>query len=353
MDIFKSLQKFVIFVYRTLMMGVLLTIAIGVLAYLFLLVFYVVNKNWAAPIVLSPAQEKVLAFQPQVAALESMLLKNKVDLATTIQKYKVFNDQISELEFIIAKFDTAVNSESSGLSKAKADIHDVLQQKRNDTWEMEKNASSARSLRASIDRELASGLITKDEAIARRLTVQSSLNAVTDSKINQIALQEQARLAGNASGTLGESSATSLTALQSLNNIAQLKILHAHAVIDAETAKQSIEQLRASVAESERILEIAKQSPYYLAFNNTVFVAFVQYGNFYYVKPGAPVYDCLLQVILCRKVGTVTQVYDAEEYTRHPLFRTDIKGKFVGITFDAEKYGESYVVFIGRKPLLL
>jgi hypothetical protein len=123
--------------------------------------------------------------------------------------------------------------------------------------------------------------------------------------------------------------------------------------VDAETAKESIEQLRTSVAEGERVLEVAKQSPYYLALSKDVFVAFIQYENMDTVKPGAPVYDCLLQIILCRNVGTVTQVYDAEEYARHPLFKSDIKGKFAGIDFGVKKSSESSVVFIGHKPLLL
>jgi hypothetical protein len=317
-----------------------------------MIIFYTINNNWAVPIVLSPTQEKVLAFQSQAATLEAALLKNKVDLATATQKYSALNREIINIEALITKFNTATQYQSQALAKTKTNIHDVLQVKRINTQDMEKAAHDARPLLASINQELAAGLITKDEAIARRMTIQSMLNAATDSRINQITLQEQEQLASTASGTLGKQDATSLEALQSLNSEAQLKLIYAQATVDAETAKQSIEQLRTTVAESERVLGIAKYSPYYMALNKPVFVAFVQYGNIHNAKPGAPVYDCLLQIILCRKVGTVMQNYDAEEYATHPLFRTDLKGKFIGINFSRKKSSESYVVFLGYKPLL-
>ena len=98
--------------------------------------------------------------------------------------------------------------------------------------------------------------------------------------------------------------------------------------------------------------ETIKRSPYYQALTEPAYVAFVQYPNLRDATPGAPVYDCLFQVFLCVRVGTVTQVYDAEQYARHPIFKTDIKGKFVGIEFTRKKSGQSDVVFFGHKPLL-
>ena len=79
----------------------------------------------------------------------------------------------------------------------------------------------------------------------------------------------------------------------------------------------------------------------------------MQYDNLASAKPGGPVFDCYLQVIVCRQVGTMTQVYDAEQYARHPFFKTDIKGKFVEIRFTSTESSESSILFLGHKPLLL
>jgi len=336
------------------MMAILLIMVMGVLAYLSMVIFYAVDRNWAVPVILSPTQDKVLSFQAQEAALEAAMLKNKVDLFRATETYKTLSNEINNVEFLMKRFNTAAQHESAALSKTVLGMRDVLQEKRTNTLDMEKAAHDAKPLLESIDQELAAGLITKDNALSRRMTIQSALNSATDSRINQITFQEQERLASNASDTLGEhKGATSLTALQSLNNEAQLNLIHAQAIVDAKTAQQSIEQLQATVDKSEHVLQMAQQSPYYLALTKPTSVAFVQYDNLDHAQPGAAVYDCLLQFILCRKVGIVTQIYDAEEYIRHPLFKTDIKGKFIGIDFTRKASSESSVVFLGYKPLLL
>ncbi|WP_248554830.1 hypothetical protein [Paraburkholderia terrae] len=334
------------------MAAILLLIVVGVMSYLFLMGFYAINRNWSAPIVLSPTQEKVLAYQPQVSALEAALLKNRVDLATATEKFRVINQQIVDTRSLIERFNTAAHSESHALALAEADIRSALGRKRLDSVQTEKAASNVKPMLASVDTDLAAGLITKDQAMSRRLNIQSVMNSITDSHISEITLREQARAAAAASRTLGGEQAASLTALQSLTNEAQLRITLAQAMVDAETARQSIDQLRATVTNAERVLSVAKRSPYYLALSRSVPVVFIQYNNLANATPGAPVFDCYLQVIACRKVGTVEHVYDAEEYARQPLFKTDIKGRFARVSFSVKSAEQSPVVFIGHKPLL-
>ncbi|QCP47902.1 hypothetical protein FAZ95_01125 [Trinickia violacea] len=349
---FKQFQSYIVLTYRLTMSAILLIIVIGVLSYLFLMGFYAVNRNWSAPIVLSPTQEKVLAYQPQVSALEANLLKNRVDLAVAAEKKRIVSEQIVELRSLISRFDSAARSESGEFARNEAEISGVLKEKRIDTGEEEETLDGLNPLLATIDAELKAGLITKDEAISRRLNVQSARNAITDSRVSEISLREQARAAANAGKTLNGSENSSLAALQSLGNEAQLRATLAQAELDAEAARQSVDQLSATVADSERVLTVAKLSPYYQALTDSVPVVFVQYDNLAYAKPGAPVFDCYLQVIVCRRVGTIDRVYDAEEYARQPLFKTDIKGKFVGVTFNVKAAAESPIVFIGHKPLL-
>lgn len=349
---FKLFQKGIISTYRIVMTSVLLIIVTGVLSYLFLIVFYALNRNWAAPIVLSPTQEKVLSFQPQVATLEANLLKNRVDLNTARQKYTAITEQITRMQALTESFDMAENAESAALQKAHVQFEHVLRQKRADITRTASAVEGVRPMLASLDAELAAGLITKDDAARRRMDIQSAENALTDSRAGLVALSEQARIASATSRTLVRSDAASLTALQSLTSGAQLKMAVAQALVEASTAKESIEQIQRTVEEGERVLKIAKQSPYYRALSQKVPVVFVQYDNLGNTQTGSPVFDCYLQVLLCRRVGTVTQVYDAEEYARHPLFKTDIKGKFASVEFTDADASESPIVFMGRKPLL-
>lgn len=348
----KNFQNTIVSSYRITMAAILLLIVAGVMSYLFLMGFYAVNRNWCAPIVLSPTQEKVLAYQPQVSALEAALLKNRVDLATATEKYRVITQQMADTRALIDRFDAAAHSESYALALTEADIRSALGRKRKDAMQTEKAAAGVKPMLASVDADLAAGLITKDQAMSRRLNVQSVMNAITDSHISEITLREQARAAATASRTLGGGQASSLTALQSLTNEAQLRMTLAQAMVDAETARQSVDQLRATVANAERVLSVAKRSPYYLALTRSVPVVFVQYDNLTNATLGAPVFDCYLQVIACRRVGTIEHVYDAEEYARQPLFKTDIKGRFARVNFSVTSAEQSPVVFIGYKPLL-
>jgi len=349
---FKFLQKGIISGYRVVMTGVLLIIVAGVLSYLFLIAFYALNRNWAAPIILSPTQEKVLSFQPQVATLEANLLKNRVDLNTANNKYTAITEQLSQMQVLAKYFDVAGNAEAAALSSTHAQLERVLHQKRDDIMRTATAVDGVKPMLVSLDAELAAGLITKDEAARRRMDIQSAQNALTDSRANLVVLSEQARMARASSRTLVQADAASLAALQSLSSGAQLKMAVAQAVVEASTAKESVEQIQRTVDEGERVLKIAKQSPYYRALNQKVPVVFIQYDNLGNAQPGSPVFDCYLQVVLCHKVGTVTQVYDAEEYARHPLFKSDIKGKFASIEFTDADASESPIVFMGRKPLL-
>ena len=349
---FKLFQKGIISGYRIVMTGVLLIIVAGVLSYLFLIAFYALNRNWAAPIILSPTQEKVLSFQPQVATLEANLLKNRVDLNTANNKYIAITEQVTQMQALAKYFDVAGNTEAAALSTTNIQLERVLRQKRDDITRTATAVDGVRPMLASLDAELAAGLITKDEAARRRMDIQSAQNALTDSRANLVMLSEQARMARASSRTLTQADAASLSALQSLSSGAQLKMAVAQALVEASTAKESVAQIQRTVDEGERVLKIAKQSPYYRALNQKVPVVFIQYDNLGNAQQGSPVFDCYLQVVLCRKVGTVTQVYDAEEYARHPLFKSDIKGKFASIEFTDPDASESPIVFLGRKPLL-
>ncbi|SDD14809.1 hypothetical protein SAMN05216345_106198 [Cupriavidus sp. YR651] len=350
---FKRFQNSIIHTYRLTMTTALVAIVVGVVSYLFLVGFYAVNRNWSAPMILSPTQGKVLAFQPQIAMLEAALLKNKADLATAVQRHALFGEQVGELESLIGRFDAAGDAEAVALSRAGEDFRRVLRRKSADTTGGETAVRHAQSLLVSIDEDLAAGLVTREEATMRRLSLQTAASAITDARVNEALLRERARIDGDASLTLQGNASTSLMALQSHHSVSQLRMAMAQATIEVESARQAIGQLRVSVAQGTRVLDEARRSPYYGALTQSVPVVFAQYDNLGAARPGAPVYDCYLQIILCRRVGIIRRIYEAEEYARHPLFKSDIKGKFIGVEFDDERASRSSVVFLGRKPLLL
>jgi hypothetical protein len=97
------------------------------------------------------------------------------------------------------------------------------------------------------------------------------------------------------------------------------------------------------------------QTPYYIVKSEgkTATFAFVPYDNKGAIATGVSVYDCYLKVLGCRAVGTVKQVFTAEEHAAHPIFRTDMRGFLVQLDLDDQESAKSKTLFVNRKPLLL
>jgi hypothetical protein len=350
---FKNIQNYLITTYRTIAISILIIIITGVLSYLFLLTFYFVNTNWGTPLILSPSQQHVLAFQPQIAALESTILKQKVELATANNKYYIGIKQQLDIQKFLARAKVAQYNEAKILDNTNSSYIEAIKEKTTSISSNESLTKTINSMSESIDLELKANLITKDQADSRKLMLQSANNNIVDSRVQVTALKEQARIASDNSSTLAGKSSNSIQALRSIQEQVQLRNMLAQIEIDTETAKQTIEQLDVNIKESARVLSMAKTSPYYLALRETQVVVFVPYKNLSKIEIGSNVYDCYLQVFLCHKVGEVITIYEAEELSRHPLFKNDIKGRFVGIKLEYMKYAESGIVFINSKPLLL
>lgn len=348
---FKKVQQAKIFAYRGFMQVSLWVIILGVASYGLIAGCFFLNRSWAAPLTLSPTQERVLAFQPQVALMEAGLLKQRVDLATAQAKYQVGIQEIAKIDELMARLDSAQRAESEALAATNASVQRVLRAKNQDIAETKRSVSEAREMMKVTDAELAAGLITKDQAQSRRISLQGALNSSTDALAQALTLQEQGRLAESGSFTLRGGS-TSLQALQAVQENAQLRLMRTQLVVDTETARLSIEQLSESIEEVNRVLAVTKNSPYYQARYQPVGVLFMPYENMTSMKPGDPVYDCYLKIAACRRVGSVERTYDAEEYARHPIFKSDIKGRFVAVHYEVPSASESMAVFVGGKPLL-
>jgi hypothetical protein len=195
-------------------MGVLLTIITGVLSYLSLLIFYAANESWSAPLTLTPAQEKVLSFQPQVANLEAALLKQRVDLAANEERVKLGYPQIAEMHALLHRMDSARKTEAGALRATNIAIQSILADKKINISNTERRINEIQEMLESIDQEVKAKLITSDQAQARRIALQATLNAATDAKSLALQLEEQSRQASTGASTLSGGS-SSLIALQS------------------------------------------------------------------------------------------------------------------------------------------
>ena len=131
------------------------------------------------------------------------------------------------------------------------------------------------------------------------------------------------------------------------SNIAQLDV----------TLSVAEKQLAEDNRQADRLhdaIEIAKQSPYYLnaTGDKRLYFAFVPYDNQANATMGAPIYDCYLNMVLCRKVGTVKQIFLGEQVISHPIFKTQVRGLTILMNLSHPESAKSQTVFLGRKPIL-
>ena len=338
--------------YRLIAVTFLTAVFFVAAGYAFLVAFYVVNTSYAAPVTLSPSQDRVLSFQPQVAALEASLYKQRIELQTAQATHRAGDEQLRAVTHLVKRALEAGNVEASQLATTMASLSSALKEKQDSIDQTTITLGDALHLLSATSQEQRAGLITADQAALRKLSIQSAINAASDAKAQALALKIQMQQARAGASTLRGGS-MSIATLGYVRQHSELAFLKAQLSIQQETTKATIDALEASTAALDRVIAVAKTSPYYAALSAPLSVAFVPYENLSRVTLGAIVYDCLLQVVLCQAVGTVTKVYEAEEYADHPLFRTKLKGRFVGVDFGNSTAAQSPVVFIGVKPLLI
>ncbi len=349
---FERINRFFIFKYKLIGVALLLLCALAVVLYAFLFLFFTFNRSWAAPVTLSPSQERVLAARPQVTMLEAGLDKTKIELNTA--KAQVINkqQQINQVKALLSRIHGALRAETKTLAATSREIEHVWKEQSHIVASSKQLLDTADHLEVSIKSELSAGLITKDQAASRYFSVQATRAAAVAAHTQSVQLATQAQQLSDAAGTLS-GGATSIQATQTLYQEQQLRSLLAQLEIDLITASGMVDALTKTVADAEHVLAVARTSAYHQAMDRVIYLGFIPYGNFSGVRVGALVYDCALQVIWCKKVGTVTVIYDPEEYARHPLFRTDLKGRMVELELEESTAASSQVVFIGGKPLLL
>jgi hypothetical protein len=67
---------------------------------------------------------------------------------------------------------------------------------------------------------------------------------------------------------------------------------------------------------------------------------------------GSAVYDCYFNMVVCRKVGDVKQIFTGEQEAIHPIFKTQIRGFLIQMDLNGKESAKSRTVFLGRKPIL-
>jgi hypothetical protein len=349
---FKQFQSYIIGLYRATSISVLVIIIAGVISYLFLLAFYTVSNTWAIPLVLSPSQSKVLSFQPQIAALNLSINKQKTELINATQTKQSILEQLIQIDLLALKIEEAVKVEKDRSLQSSNSVAKIAANKRSNMAQSEKTLTVVKELERQTDTELKVGLITSDQAAQRKIALQAAINSYTDLNSSAIQNQIQSTQLRDYSNTLGGEN-KSLVALAPTKQLMELAALKTQLKLQLGISERNLAVVKESMAADNKIMQVAMDSPYYRALWAPTTIMFIPYDNLKNAVPKAPVYSCFLQVLLCYQVGEIEKVYDAEEYSKHPLFKSDLRGRFATVIFTDKQAAKSSVLFLGSKPLFI
>jgi hypothetical protein len=343
-EIRQLLNKPVVFLYRAFAIVSLYAVLAGVLMYALLMAFYAVNNSWIAPVIFSPYDKESLELTQKLVASTQTLDDLKLDverLQTSLAEMRRHKAQLETLEPELA---AAIARERSHYIASGPEISATWREKREANLRTMTIDRQTAQIERRLDQELAAGLITKsDAAIWKSQLNQTHVNFI-DSRLGEILLKDDI-VQRNTSGT--KMLAVLDKQAELVSQIAQLDIAIGVAKKQSKTESTQIERLTKAIA-------TATETPYYLTMTGAhVPLALVPYDNQSDLAVGAPLYDCYLNMIACRKVGTVKKVFTGEQHGTHPIFRTDLRGFLIQLDLQNPDAAKSKVLFVNRKPLLI
>jgi hypothetical protein len=336
--------KLVILLYRVFAIIVLYLVLGGILTYAFVMGFYAISNTWAAPLIFSSVDEKSLDFREKLVTSQQTIEDLKVDsqkLDSGIAEMKKHRAALLALE---PQLQVAIDRERAHNHVTGPQLTTLDAQKQSDNLKTRSILAQLKEVESNINKDLAAGLITKGDAATQLSALNQAEGAYTDSKIAEVLLTD----------SILQKTTTGTDSLEVLEKQAELRSEAAQLDVAINVAEKQVQEESRQIDRLRQAIVTAKQSPYYLnaAGGQTLYFAFVPYDNQVSAVAGHPIYDCYLNMMACRKVGTVNQIFAGEETAIHPIFKTNIRGYLIQMNLDHPDSAKSKTVFLGRKPLL-
>lgn len=349
----KRIQNFYLYSYRLTGFIFLSGLISSILWYGFSMIFFIASTSWSVPLILSPHQEKVMTHLEHLLNIEQQFSKNTAELKAA-QKALIDKSEILKNALLLEnRVQESMVAQAVQYAKNSLVLDKFNQEKKQTIDRMNNLLMEIQNKEQLINKELKMGLITKQEALSQQIYLSNLHTSLIDSKSRAHELEQKSIDFANASTTLNGDSANNLVAMHKVIKKVELDRQVAELKIDTYALQSKIKELKFTIHKLQVALDIMKKSPYILATKGAQTVAFIPYANLKNVRNGSPVYSCYFDMIFCYKAGHVTEVYKGEEYGRHPIFKSDTKGRFIGIKFNSKADAQKKLVFLNSKPLIV
>ena len=347
-------QKIIVAAYRMLAIAVLLLILGTGVGYAFITLFYTLNTSWVAPVLLSPTSDRILQLKAGLFSNLEAVDTLTVELNTLTQENNVLALEQAETATFLKKALETEKQQSLEDATLANKLGPIARAKAADRSTTHQLISTVADQEASINRELKAGLLTKDDAVRALSTVNAFKVSSTNDDTAGAELDLEVSRLHNSAQTLKGHAATSATALDLLAKTSMYASQLARIELKQTENKAEITNKRQEQKQRQQLLATITDSPYYRATlaGTPLSYAFIPYSNAGNAKVGESVYDCALQILICKKVGTNKRMHHDEEVAQHPLFHTETRGFLVELSLTIPEAAKYKDLFIGSAPLL-
>jgi hypothetical protein len=346
--------------YKAIGIAVLAAILAGLLSYLAMQGFFVFSRNWVAPTILSPTDERVLRLSVQLAeqtAARDRLAGERRELQAKLEDAeRVLAQQLTFQQ----QFRNALRSDRSARSQELSMLLSLRAKYAVAQDEvLSANRAYAGLARTREDALLAASMVDRE----RYLTTNHQLAEMSELELSlaQRGIDLQSRI-GRLQRDVHSIDTMAVGAKgDAALSLDLLKLQQDYVRSTAEVAKAAgsrdnlAEQLRitsTSLERFERLVGAIRNSPYLKAMEDHVTVAFVPYENLMHAHEGAPLYRCAMGLIVCHQVGVIGPTLDGEVQQQHPIRTTTLRGAMVEIRLTDGAGAREKLLHVGHPPLL-
>jgi hypothetical protein len=342
-DIRPAINNSVLMLYRIFAIVSLYAVLAGVLVFGLGSAFYAASKTWIAPVILTRVDKETLDMTGKALTTQNTVDGLRIDIGKLEKTVAEAQAHRAALEKLLPAIDIAIALENHHKQETGPVLAKLDDQKKADVIRTQRELDKLAVVDTTIDKELAAGLITKNDATQATMVFVKSNGDLTDSKIATTLLKD----------TIWEKTLPTTTYLDTLHKKTELESEIATLGIVIWTAQKQIATEGEQIANFNEALSAAKQTPLWVAMQiGSTDVALVPYENQAVAKIGAAVYDCYLSFVVCHRVGSVKAIFMGEQHAIHPIFRTDLRGFLVRLELSDTESAKSKTLFLGSKPLL-
>lgn len=332
----------VLSLYRVFAIISLYAVLAGVVVFAFGAAFYAASHTWIAPVILSSEDKDTLDLTGKVTTTVNTVEDLKLDIIHLQKQLDEAQNHRAELHSLLPELEAAIQRERIHNSVTGSVLVGLTKQKAQDNIATQAAVTKLHEVETTIDTELTTGLITKTDAIQLKAQFAKSNSDLTDSQIAALLLRDNILV----------KTTPSTTYLDVVDKKAELVSEITVLDITITMNTKQIDTERSQVDRLNAALKDAANTPFAVAATEgQINMALVPYDNQKVAAPGAPVYDCVLSFLICKRVGTVKRVFKGEQHTQHPIFHTDLRGYLVQLNLVDAEAVKSRTLFVSAKPL--